>query len=38
MADRYLALIPEHGGQSFGPFVGGTICIGTDAHSCQISL
>ena len=38
MADRYLALIPEHGGQSFGPFVGGTICIGTDAHACQISL
>lgn len=38
MADRYLALIPEHGGSSFGPFAGGTICVGADPHACQISL
>ena len=38
MPDRYLALTPEHGGQTFGPFTGGTLCIGADARSCQISL
>lgn len=38
MPDRYLALSPEHGGQTFGPFPGGTVCIGSDNRSCQISL
>ena len=38
MPDRYLALTPEHGGQTFGPFPGGTLCIGSDPRSCQISL
>lgn len=38
MPDRYLALPPEQGGTSFGPFSAGTICVGTDNRTCQIVL